>query len=94
MAPFCGGFPFNQDDEGYLTFRFTQWGGTNEIPFVSITEDFGDIVHGVLLNPEKYRGKFIQGISVSAKPEKLVAVFEKGESPPRMQIYQLTLFRC
>lgn len=91
MAPFCGGFPFNQDDEGYLILRLPRWGGTNEILFVSITEDFGDIIHGVLLNPEKYHGKFIQAISVGAKPEELVAVFEKGEGPLRMQT---TLFRC
>lgn len=79
MAPFCGGFPFNQDDEGYLTLRFPRWGGTDEIPFVSITEDFGDFVHGVLLAPENYHGKFIQAISISAKPEELVTAFEKGE---------------
>lgn len=85
MAPFYGGFPCNQDDEGYLTLRCPCWGGTTETPFVSITKDFGDFVHGVLLNLAKYRGKFIQAISVSAKPEELVAVFEKGESPPRMQ---------
>lgn len=79
MAPFCGGFPFIQDDEGYLTLRFPRWGGTDEIPFVSIAEDFGDFVHGVLLAPEKYHGKFIQAMSISAKPEELVTAFEKGE---------------
>ncbi|KAG6354921.1 hypothetical protein INS49_004002 [Diaporthe citri] len=76
MAPFCGGFPFNQDDEGYLALRFPRW-GTDEIPFVSITEDFGDFVHGVLLAPEWYHGKFIQAISVNAKAEELVSAFEK-----------------
>lgn len=81
MAPFCGGFPFTQDDEGYLTLRFPRWGGTDEIPFISITDDFGDFVHGVLLAPERYHGKFIQAISVCAKPEELVTVFEKGENP-------------
>ncbi|KAK7701713.1 hypothetical protein SLS64_010161 [Diaporthe eres] len=71
MALFCGGFPFNQDGEGYVTLLFPWWGGTDEIPFVSITEDFGDFVHGMLLAPEKYHGQFIQAISVSAKPEEL-----------------------
>lgn len=85
MASFCGGFPFNQDDEGYLTLRLPKWGGTDEIPFVSITEDFGDFVHGVLLAPEKYDGKFNQAISVSAKPEGFVTVFEKGEISKRLQ---------
>lgn len=84
MAPFCGGLPFNQDDEGYLTLRFPRWGGTGEIPFISITENFGDFVHGVLLALEQYYGKFIQAISVSAKPEELVSVFEKGENPEQL----------
>lgn len=89
MAPFCGGFHFNQDGEGYVTLRLPRWGGTNEIPFVSVTEDFGEIVHGVLLNPAKYLGKVIQAFSVSAKPEELVAVFEKGESPRGCKIHCL-----
>lgn len=91
MAPFCGGFPFNKDDEGYLSLRLPRWGGTDEIPFVSIDEDFGDIVHGVLLTPEKYHGKSIQAFSVSAKPQELVTAFEKGKDSRPLNDYQLPM---
>lgn len=76
-----GGFPFVADDEGYLTLRVPRWGGNDEIPFISIIEDYGDLVHGVFLAPEKYNGRLLQGISSSATPEQLVSDFQKGMAP-------------
>ncbi|CAM1500601.1 Fc.00g097630.m01.CDS01 [Cosmosporella sp. VM-42] len=77
VAPLVGGFPFTADEEGYLTLHTPRWGGNNQIPYVSIIEDYGDLVHGVFLAPEKYNGRLIQGISASETPETLVSIFEK-----------------
>ncbi|KAF7549588.1 hypothetical protein G7046_g8289 [Stylonectria norvegica] len=77
LAPLMGGFPFAADEESYLTLSVPRWGGNNEMPFVSIIDDYGDIVHGVFLAPEQYNGRLIQGISTSSTPEALVSAFEK-----------------
>lgn len=79
VAPIMGGFPFAPDSEGYLTLHVPRWGGNNQIPFISIIEDYGDLVHGVFLAPEKYNGRLVQGISASETPETFVSIFEKGK---------------
>ena len=61
-----------------MTLRVPNWGGNNEIPFIGIGADFGDLVHGVFLSPEEYNGHLIQGISFSATAEAFVGEFEKG----------------
>lgn len=78
IAPVLGGFPFSADEEGYLTLRIPRWGGNDEIPLISIGDDYGDLVHSVFLDPKKYNGRLVQGISASETPEKLVSEFEKG----------------
>ncbi|KAF5983888.1 NmrA-like family domain-containing protein [Fusarium bulbicola] len=77
FAPALGGFPFTTDEEGYLTLRVPRWGGNEEIPFISIGDDYGDLVHGIFLDPKKYNGRLVQGISASETTEKLVAEFDK-----------------
>ncbi|KAH7149201.1 hypothetical protein B0J13DRAFT_300025 [Dactylonectria estremocensis] len=78
VAPAMGGFPFATDEEGYLTLHVPRWGGNEEIPFISIIEDFGDLVHGVFLAPEKYNGRLVQGISDSRTADHLVSSFQKA----------------
>jgi hypothetical protein len=78
LAPFLGGFPLDADEEGYLTLRIPRWGRSDEIPFIALGEDFGDIVHGVLLDPSANDGKLIQALSESATPTELVEAFERG----------------
>ncbi|KAF5535364.1 hypothetical protein FMEXI_10850 [Fusarium mexicanum] len=71
-----GGFPFLTDEEGYVTLRFPRWGGNEEMPFISMENDFGDIVNGVFQEPEKYHGQLIQGISESAPASRMAEAFE------------------
>ncbi|KAH7148454.1 hypothetical protein EDB81DRAFT_463608 [Dactylonectria macrodidyma] len=78
VAPAMGGFPFVTDEEGYLTLHVPRWGGNEEIPFISIIEDYGDLVHGVFLAPEKYSGRLVQGISDSRTADHLVSGFQKA----------------
>ncbi|KAI3574299.1 hypothetical protein IWW34DRAFT_809864 [Fusarium oxysporum f. sp. albedinis] len=51
-------------------------GGNEEMPFVSIEHDYGDIVNGVFQEPEKYHGQLIQGISESAPASRMAEAFE------------------
>lgn len=69
------------DEEGQLTLRVPRWGGDDKIPFIGIGDDYGDIVHGVLLSPEEYNGQLVQGVSVAATAHELTAEFEKGRPP-------------
>ncbi|KJK76430.1 hypothetical protein H634G_08321 [Metarhizium anisopliae BRIP 53293] len=78
VAVLLGGLPYTEDEDGYLTLAMPNWGGDNTIPFVSIGDDYGDIVHGVLLDPETYNGQFVQGFSELATPEELVAAVQKA----------------
>ncbi|KAH7261984.1 hypothetical protein BKA59DRAFT_539634 [Fusarium tricinctum] len=77
FAPVLGGFPYQTDEEGYLTLHIPRWGGNDEIPFIDIGDDYGDLVHGIFLDPKKYNGQLVHGISASETPEKLVSDFEK-----------------
>ncbi|RDA95131.1 hypothetical protein CP533_1864 [Ophiocordyceps camponoti-saundersi (nom. inval.)] len=88
VAPIFGGFPYIPDEQGYLTFRVPNWGGTNEVPFVSVGDDYGDIVQGIFLHPERYSGRVIQGASFIVSFEQLIGAFEIGTSlfPPLIHI--------
>ncbi|KAH6873926.1 hypothetical protein B0T10DRAFT_567658 [Thelonectria olida] len=77
FAPMLGGFPFAADESGFLTLHVPRWGGNEEVPFISIIDDYGDLVHGVFLAPEKYNGRLVQGISVGARLNQLTSSFEK-----------------
>lgn len=79
FAEVMGGFPLTPDAEGYLTLEIPRMGGNNEIPFIGIEADYGDLVHGVLLQPEAYNGQLIQAASEMATPDKLVEEFQKRE---------------
>ena len=63
LAELMGGLPFKTDSDGYLTISLPRHGGNDLCPFTAIEDDYGDFVHGVLLDPEKWGGKVIQAIS-------------------------------
>ncbi|KAJ5904767.1 NmrA-like family protein [Penicillium subrubescens] len=72
-----GGFPSIPDDEGYLTLRVPVWGSDENPSFLSIGNDFGDLVHGILLDPGKWNGKSIPAVSDVMTFEQLTNVFQK-----------------
>ena len=78
---FFGGWPFFPDSEGYLTTRAPRWGSHDEVPWVAIQSDFGDVVHGILLDPEKWNGKSVPVVSEIATPDKTTAIFQQGMLP-------------
>ncbi|ORY04480.1 hypothetical protein BCR34DRAFT_491484 [Clohesyomyces aquaticus] len=78
MAPIFGGFPFIPSDDGDLVLRCPRWGGKEDVPFIAIGDDFGDIVHGVFLEPEKWDGTLVQGVSSMRSFTDAVQAFEKA----------------
>ena len=44
-----------------------------------MSDDYGDLVHGVFLDPERYNDKLVQGASHSATAVQLVESFQQGE---------------
>ncbi|KAF2015371.1 NAD(P)-binding protein [Aaosphaeria arxii CBS 175.79] len=77
MAGVFGGFPYTPSDDGTLVFKAPTWGGKEDIPFIAIANDYGDIVHGVFLDPERWNGKLVQGVSdISSLPD-MIEGFEK-----------------
>jgi hypothetical protein len=81
VAPVFGGFPHFPDEEGFLTFRVPNWGGDNKVPFLSISEDYGDIIHGVFLDPTKWNGRVLHGVSEILGFDEVTANFEAGILP-------------
>ena len=75
VAPIFGGFPHFVDDEGYLTFHVPYWGGEENVPWLSISDDFGDIVQGIFLDPMKWNHHFVHGVSDIQSFENIVADF-------------------
>ena len=73
-----GGFPSVVDAEGFLTWKTPLWGGPEAVPWISVADDYGDMVHGIFLNPEKWNEKTIHGVSDVASFDKIVKAFEEG----------------
>ena len=78
-AELFGGFPLMSDSDGYLTYRLPYYGGNGEVPFVDISHDFGDVVHGMLLDPERWNGRIIHAISEMVTQQDVCQIFESCE---------------
>ncbi|KAL2366331.1 hypothetical protein RJZ56_000788 [Blastomyces dermatitidis] len=77
IAEVFGGFPLATDSEGYVTLSQPLVGGPGLVPYIAIEEDFGDLVHGVLLHPETWGGKTIQGFGHLATFQEIIEDFTK-----------------
>ncbi|KAJ6022757.1 hypothetical protein N7499_008074 [Penicillium canescens] len=74
-----GGFPLYPDAEGFLTFTSPLVGGEGKVQTVSIADDFGEMVHGMFLNPEKWKNQTIQCLSEAFTYEDMVKTFTEGK---------------
>ncbi|SPO06691.1 uncharacterized protein DNG_09384 [Cephalotrichum gorgonifer] len=77
LAPVFGGFPVAPDEEGILNYVHPRWGGNEEQPMIGIEADYGDLVHGILLNPAKYNNRLVQAISESRSAEDTAKDFQE-----------------
>lgn len=78
VARVFGGFPYFPDKDGVLTFKVPKWGGQEDVPWLSISDDFGDIVQGIFLQPERWSGQVIQALSDIRSFEEVLADFADG----------------
>ncbi|OJJ42396.1 hypothetical protein ASPZODRAFT_170187 [Penicilliopsis zonata CBS 506.65] len=61
-----GGFAGAVDPDGYLTWKTPPMGNKPEsVPWLAVADDYGDLVHGVLLDPARWNGQYIDGVSES-----------------------------
>ncbi|GLA32375.1 NAD(P)-binding protein [Aspergillus phoenicis ATCC 13157] len=72
-----GGFPIMEDEEGYLTYRIPLWGGREDAPWISVTDDLGDIVHGIFLDPLRWNGRLVQANGDISSFSEIVSKFVK-----------------
>lgn len=79
MAKLHQGFPYYPDEEGFLSLHLPKWGNDRGAPFIAIADDFGDLVHGILLEPERWSGRSIQGVSEIQSLPQLVQTFSQRE---------------
>ena len=77
IAPIFGGFPHLPDSEEYLTFVAPKWGGKEDVPFISVADDLGDIVHGMFLDPVRWNGSVVHGCSDICSFDDIASVFGK-----------------
>lgn len=80
LAQAFGGFPLFEDAEGYMTWHIPHWGGPDLVPWISIRDDWGDMIQGVFLNPEKWNGKTLQGVSDPISFGAMCEQFQQGEA--------------
>ncbi|KKK13821.1 hypothetical protein ARAM_001604 [Aspergillus rambellii] len=87
---FFGGFPFKKDEDGFLTCRMPLSGGDETLPWLHVENDFGDIVHGIFLNPKRWNQRVIQCTGDLLSWEGIVSAFTKGTGQKaRFQPYML-----
>ncbi|KAJ5158314.1 uncharacterized protein N7500_007965 [Penicillium coprophilum] len=63
MQTLLDGFPSKKDNDGYLTCRSPLWGGNEDVPWISIGDDFGDLVHGIFLDPIRWNYRPVQAVA-------------------------------
>lgn len=75
-----GGFPWYPNAEtGELVFRTPPYGGKGDMPWLSVEDDLGDIVHGIFLDPATYDKVLVQAISQQITMPDLADSYTKGE---------------
>lgn len=82
FAKAFGGFPLFPDNEGIYTLNCPQLkvGGGGKIQHVAMADDFGEMVHGLFLDPLKYRNQIVQCLSDAFSFEEMIEVFKEGKS--------------
>lgn len=75
-----GGFPYFQDEDGFRTLRLPRWGTHTDmpIPWISLEDDFGDIVHGIFLEPENYNRRVVPTVSDVCTYPGVIDAFQSG----------------
>lgn len=93
LPEFLGGFPLLPDNEGYITFRSPPIKGEGKMQTLSIDDDFGEMVHGMLLDPARWNHQTIQCLSDAFTYPELMEHFTEGEGTLTKFLIDVTLTR-
>lgn len=78
-ADLFGGFPLLQDSDGYLTYKTPFWSLKEDFPWISIADDFGDLVHGIFLQPLRWNRRVVQAVGAITSSAEVVNTFASGK---------------
>ncbi|KAJ4252743.1 hypothetical protein NW762_010649 [Fusarium torreyae] len=56
------------------------------VPWLAVAEDYGDFVHGVFLDPERWDKRYVHGVSESASFAELTAKFQDVTGKPARHV--------
>ncbi|PYH87686.1 NmrA-like family protein [Aspergillus ellipticus CBS 707.79] len=77
-----GGFPMFPDEEGIYTFTTPLVGGEGRVQTISVADDFGEMLHGMFLDPMRFKNQTIQCLGDAFTYEELVKEFTKVSGKP------------
>lgn len=66
------------DAEGIYTFTTPSLGGEGKVPTIAVDADFGEMVHGMFLDPLRWKDQTIQLVSDTFTWEDMVKTFTEG----------------
>ncbi|KAH7356365.1 hypothetical protein BKA66DRAFT_428362 [Pyrenochaeta sp. MPI-SDFR-AT-0127] len=86
-----GGFATVPDQEGYLTLKLPPFGSESGlVPWTSCSDDFGDAVHGIFLNPMRYNGQSLWAISCEETFAGVTEIFNQVSGTKKARYIALT----
>lgn len=86
-----GGFARVLDSEGYRTLRLFAFPNTpSSVPLTSIRDDYGDIVHGVFLDPLAWDGQVVWAVSDPISFQQVTDTYNKVCGKNEARFVQLT----
>ncbi|RAH51238.1 NmrA/HSCARG family protein [Aspergillus brunneoviolaceus CBS 621.78] len=78
-----GGFPWTPNPKtGDIVFSTPPYGGRGDMPWVSVEDDVGDIIHGIFLNPSEYDRVLVQVTSQQITMPDIAASYAKATGIP------------
>ncbi|KAB2574163.1 NmrA-like family domain-containing protein 1 [Lasiodiplodia theobromae] len=73
-----GGFAMVRDEEGFLTLHVPPMGNAPEsVPWTAVEDDYGDAVHGVLLDPRRWDGRTVWAVSECRSFEEVTEAYNR-----------------
>lgn len=80
FAEAFGGFPLSPDNEGIHTFTcpVLNVNGGGKIQHIAMADDFGEMIHGLFLDPLRYKNQIVQCLSDAFSFEEMVETFKEG----------------
>lgn len=86
MQGLLGDFPEKKDNDGYLICRAPFWGGEEQVPWINMSDDFGDLVHGIFLDPTRWNHRPVQAAGDPMSFGEMTRIFSLGMFSPQNEL--------